>query len=285
MVRGIEGIPVRSILLASVFTVANFAVWAAGEWLALSYAQRTDRVSAARAATVSFAALGVGHVVGLGPISSGAVRLRMYGRNGLGWGGVTRVLLFNGITVGAGLILAIGLLLPFSSDRVLAALGLSRATVLAAAVVAATLAVAYLVVCHLFAKREVKIRDFRLLLPSVRLAAGQLVVGLVAYLLLGATLHACLSGVAAADYPTVMALLAGAELTATISHVPGGWGLLESLFNGFYPGERALAALAMYRIVYFLAPFLLGLAIWAADEAFRRFNLSLGGLAGSGMRT
>jgi len=110
--------------------------------------------------------------------------------------------------------------------------------------------------------------------------AGQPAVGVVAYLPPGATLHACLSGVVRADYPSVLPLHAGAELTATIGHVPGGWGLLESLFSGIFPGQKVVAALAVYRIVYFLSPVLLALAVCAVDEGLRRLHMPVQGLAG-----
>jgi uncharacterized membrane protein YbhN (UPF0104 family) len=50
------------------------------------------------------------------------------------------------------------------------------------------------------------------------------------------------------------------------SHVPGGLGVLESIVLSLLPGASVLAALLMFRVVYFLAPLALGLALLGLSE-------------------
>ena len=50
------------------------------------------------------------------------------------------------------------------------------------------------------------------------------------------------------------------------SHVPGGIGVLESIVLSLLPGASVLAALLMFRVVYYLAPLALGLALLALSE-------------------
>ena len=44
------------------------------------------------------------------------------------------------------------------------------------------------------------------------------------------------------------------------SHVPGGVGVLESIVLSLLPGASVLAALLMFRVIYYLAPLALGLS-------------------------
>jgi uncharacterized membrane protein YbhN (UPF0104 family) len=50
------------------------------------------------------------------------------------------------------------------------------------------------------------------------------------------------------------------------SHVPGGIGVLESIILSLLPGASVLAALLLFRVVYYLVPLALGLTLLALSE-------------------
>jgi uncharacterized membrane protein YbhN (UPF0104 family) len=100
----------------------------------------------------------------------------------------------------------------------------------------------------------------------VRLAAGQVAVGCVNYLCVAACLHQLLGGAAAIGYLDVAAAYVVAHTGMIASHVPGGLGVLESIVLSLLPGASVLAALLMFRVVYFLAPLALGLALLGLSE-------------------
>ncbi len=62
------------------------------------------------------------------------------------------------------------------------------------------------------------------------------------------------------------AVYVGSNATGLIGHVPGGWGVLEFGVSSFLPGTRLMAGLLVFRIVYYLVPFLIGICTLLADE-------------------
>ena len=63
-------------------------------------------------------------------------------------------------------------------------------------------------------------------------------------------------------------------IAGTIVRVPAGLGVIETVFitllGGEIPEERLLAAFLVYRAIYYLAPLLLALVVYARFEAAER---------------
>ena len=59
-----------------------------------------------------------------------------------------------------------------------------------------------------------------------------------------------------------------ANITALISHVPGGLGVIESVVLYLFPQANAVGALIAFRTVYFLMPLCIGGPVFALAELF-----------------
>ncbi len=261
-------IPATSVLLAALFSVGSYICLTAIEYMGIVYATRR-RLGIARVTLVTLAALGIGHSVGLSALSSGAVRYRMYSRNGLNAEAMAKILLFSGLTVVVGLAAVFCLVAVLHPEALGRYLGM-RVGWLALIVIAlsGTLA-AYVGLC---ASRGARLRRglrfgrFRLTLPSASLAAGQIVVGTANYLCIAGALYVCLEPSTTTDYSLVVALIVLSDTAAIVGHVPGGWGVLEYVVSVFLTGPGVIAGLIVFRAAYYLAPLALGIAVLIIDE-------------------
>jgi hypothetical protein len=55
-----------------------------------------------------------------------------------------------------------------------------------------------------------------------------------------------------------------------VSHVPGGLGVLETVVIHLMPQPAVVGALVAFRVLYFLIPFTIGAALFAAYELAQR---------------
>lgn len=267
ILAALRGLSVADLLVATALGAACFVVLAFSERLALAYAGH--RLPFRRAAVTAFAAVGIGHGIGFGPLSSGAVRLRMYGRTGMGLPALGRMLAFLGVTVTMGLAVMAGLALLAQPALVRDTLGWNATEVRAAAVVPLLLPASYLLLCAL-RKEAFRLGPVTLSPPPLRLAGWQVVLGAAYYALVAATLTACLRPFAAVRYPEVATLYVASDTAAMIGHVPGGWGVLEYVLLQALGTPALLAGLIVFRAVFYLAPLLMGAMVFLADEALAR---------------
>ena len=50
-------------------------------------------------------------------------------------------------------------------------------------------------------------------------------------------------------------------------HAPGGLGVLETIMLHLLPGANVLAALVLFRVIYYLLPLCFGVPLFALSEA------------------
>ena len=260
--NSVAAIPKANFALALAFAACSYLCLTLFDFLALHYVGRP--LSYPRAALASFTSLAIGHNVGVAALSSGAVRYRFYTRWGLGTEEIAKLIVFCGVTVGLGLITLAGLcllLLPGTAGKV-AGLGTMASAALGIACLA--LSALYLLLSA-FLRGDVKVRNWRFALPAPRLAAAQIAVGTVNFAFVAACLHQLLSG--EAGYMETTAAYVVGNLTALVSHVPGGLGVLEATIGFLLGGAASIGALIAFRVVYFFIPLPMGLVLLLASEA------------------
>lgn len=266
-------IPPGNFALALAFAAASYICLTLFDFLALRYVGKP--LAYRRAALASFTALSIGHNVGIAALSSGAVRYRFYSRWGLGAEEIAKLIVFCGATVGLGLVSLAGLcliLLPGTAGKV-AGLGTGASMALGAGCIA--VGAAY-VAAAAFLRREVRLRNWRFQLPSAGIAALQVAIGTLNFAFVAACLHQLLGG--NAGYLETTAAYVVGNLTALVSHVPGGLGVLEATLAFLLGGSASIGALIAFRVVYFFIPLPLGLVLLLASEALSGTN------AGAGLR-
>lgn len=265
--NSVAAIPRGRFALALLFTACSYICLTFFDFLALRYVGKP--LSYPRAAMASFTSLAIGHNVGVAALSSGAVRYRFYSRWGLDAQEIAKLIVFCGATVGLGLITLAGLcliLLPSTAGKI-AGLGTAASTALGVACLA--LAAAYLTLAA-FVRGEWKVRNWRFTLPAPRLAVMQVLVGTLNFAFVAACLHQLVNG--GAGYMETTAAYVVGNLTALVSHVPGGLGVLEATIGFLLAGAASIGALIAFRVVYFFIPLPLGLVLLLASEVLLGSN-------------
>ena len=255
---------------AAALTVASYALLTLYDWLGLSYAGR--RLPYARVALTSFTAYVFGYNVGISVLGGAAVRYRLYSGWGLSTLEIGKVVLFGTLTfwlgmAGAG---AVVLLLPAGVPGLV--VGHVWPRLLGVGLLAGL--VGYVVACWRV-RRTVRIRDWELALPGVRLALGQLALAALDLTLAGAVLYVLLP-LGDVPFPRFLGVYLAALAAGLISHVPGGLGVFESVMLVGLPtaagNPHVVAALLAYRAIYYLIPFALGVGVVAGDAVLAHWK-------------
>lgn len=257
----IAAIPRMNMALALAFAVCSYLCLTLFDFLGLRYVGKP--LAYPRAALASFTSLSIGHNVGVAALSSGAVRYRFYARWGLNTEEIAKLIVFCGVTVGLGLITLAGLcllMLPGTAGKIA---GLGTAASMALGLCCLAVSGGYLMLAA-FVRGELKVRSWRFALPTPKLAALQVCVGTVNFAFVAACLHQLLGG--AAGYMATTAAYVVGNLTALVSHVPGGIGVLEAAISFLLGSSASIGALIAFRVVYFFIPLPLGLVSLLASE-------------------
>lgn len=234
-------------------TVLSYLCMTAYDRSSLRYAG--VKLKAATTTMTSFIAFALGNTVGFGALAGGAVRLRLYTAAGLDPAQVTKVIGFNVLSFGIGVVTfgAAGLLWGANSVAHMSGMPAGILQVLAALLL---LAVAgFIVLCT--QRRHIRIWRWHLALPTTGMAFWQLCIAAGDMGFAALTLWVLLPA-GSVSFPTFMAFYMMALALGVISHVPGGLGVFEVVIllaiGSHVPVEEVAGALLLYRIIYFLLP-------------------------------
>jgi uncharacterized membrane protein YbhN (UPF0104 family) len=137
-------------------------------------------------------------------------------------------------------------------------------------------AAAYLLLCAFAPKRHMTIRGHEFDLPSLRMAAVQMGLGGLNWMLMAGVIFTLMPHAQPAPgYGTVLATLALACVVGVATHIPAGLGVLEAVFIALLghrvPESELLGALLAYRAVYFIGPLMAaGLAYAWLESRIKR---------------
>lgn len=258
--------PLRDLVLAALATTASYIVLTGYDLSAMKYAEVQIRRSTVL--LTSFIAYALGNTVGLGVLTGGAVRMRLYSAAGIEATKVAQVIAFNAsaFTFGTAAFGAAGLIWGAAGVAELVHIPAWLLRVVGAIILLAVLAFVALAA----RRREVMIAwRWRLRLPPAKLALQQLLISAVDLLSSATALWLLLPPGAVEPGPFVawysIALVAG-----LLSHVPGGLGVFEAIIllacGDRAPVEQILSALVLYRVIYYLLPLILAAILLAAYE-------------------
>ncbi|KFE69975.1 bifunctional lysylphosphatidylglycerol flippase/synthetase MprF [Hyalangium minutum] len=256
--------------LAMLATAGSYLALTLYDVLALQYVGR--RLPYRRVGRISFTACALGHSIGLSVLGSGSVRLRLYTDQGLSVVEVARIAAFTSATFWTGLLLAGGLCVAVSPEA-LAFLQVSSGTVRAVGVGLLLLVGGYVWVCAL-AHRRAGAPGLRSHLPRPSLAVRQALVSSMDWMMAALVLYLLLPAESGLSLPGVVALFAAAQSLGILSQVPGGLGVFEfvmvTALAPRVPMPAVLGVLVVYRMLYYVLPLVLALALLGNHELSHR---------------
>ena len=137
------------------------------------------------------------------------------------------------------------------------------------------LAIAAYIAWVAIAPRRVRVQGFRLSLPGPLVTIGQMGLGVIDLCAAAGVLYVLLPDHTPIDFPSFAATYVLGCILGIASHAPGGIGVFEATMLKFVPAPSTaslIASLLLFRITYYLAPFVFALALLGADEGLRRWK-------------
>ena len=285
-------LPRESLLLAAVATLATYAVLPAYDALSLRYVGKPLGVR--RTTFASVIAYAFSQSLGLGALTGASIRYRFWSTWGLSRAEVARGVAFGAVTLWLGIASVGGVACLTGTIPPEALGGVVPAAVRALGAMLCAVPLLYLA-WSARGGHERRPEQRRLPVPGsmfpslhrpgLRLAALQVAVGTLDWLLSGTVLYALLAPFGVTLGSTVRVFVLGQAL-GLVSHVPGGLGVFESValvaWRTVVPTHVLIAALVAYRAIYYGAPLVLAAVALVAYELSRRGRsvMSLGRVAG-----
>lgn len=256
--EGFQHLPIMHIIVAVLLTMLNYIVLTGYDWIAVRHLKKELPVTKIMAGAI------VGYAFGnvLGWLLGGnAVRYRLYSTWGFSLLEIIAFVSILSITFWLGLFLLAGV--AFVALPIHLPPDILEMLVLEPHVwgyVFLSCVAGYLLSC-IFIRRPIRFKEYEVALPPFKLSAMQLVVSAGDFLLATTVLYALLPpdviGPDKINFSTVLIAYLTAQICAVISHVPGGYGILESILVTFLVGHTAdvFVAVILFRVIYYFAPF------------------------------
>ena len=258
--------PRTKLLLAAGCAAFAYLMIALYEGVAVRYVKRS--LGVVRPAITALIAFPIGHALGQMLLSASALRFRMYTPLGFSALEVGATVLMCALPYALAFGLLVDLALVFSTDRLASVFGVPAEWLFALGLLglAKDAGYALLVVRR---KAPIRLGGWALNLPTSRMTALQVVVGLIDIGFVASILYMLLPDSAQLEFLPFVAIYLTAILAGSLSHVPAGFGVLESvllLLLPEVPPAQLLAAVLLYRVFYEVIPLVVALALWGAFE-------------------
>src|SRR5213076_1149497 len=267
VVEAIRQTEPRQIALSALFVAAGYFTLTFYDWFAVRAIGRSEvpyRVNALAA----FTSYSIGHNVGASVFTGGAVRYRIYSAWGLNAIDVAKICFLAGLTFWLGNAAVLGLGIAFHPEAAAAIDQLPPwlNRVAAFAIIAAL--VGYVV--WVWAQpRGVGRGPWTVILPGGPLTLLQIGIGIVDLGFCALAMYVLTPDEPNLGFVVVAVIFVSATLLGFASHSPGGLGvfdaaMLVALWQ--YDKEELLAGLLLFRLLYYITPFALSLAILGGRE-------------------
>jgi glycosyltransferase 2 family protein len=268
LVDALEATDWPTLIFAGLFVAAGYFTLTLYDLFALRAIGHSE-IPYRVAALAGFTSYAIGHNVGASVFSGGAVRYRIYSSWGLSVIEVTKICFVAGLTfwLGNATVLGLGILQAPQAARALDQLPLWSNRVLALVMLA--LLGAY--VAWVWVKPRVIGRDgWQVTLPGGPSTLVQIAIGIVDLCCCAAAMYMLLPDEPNLGFVTVAVIFVAATLLGFASHAPGGLGVFDAAMMVAlwqFDKEDLLAGLLLFRLLYYIIPFVLALCVLGIREA------------------
>jgi uncharacterized membrane protein YbhN (UPF0104 family) len=235
------------------------------------------------AAMASFTSYSIGHNIGFTAVSGGAIRYRIYSQFGLGIIDVTKICFLTGLTFWLGNLAVLGIGIGWHPEVSARILHLPTEVMRVIGIASLLMLCAYLAWASR-RPRTIGLGGWRVGLPSGRSTLIQIAIGLADLGCSSFAMYNLLPPSVQGEPLTIMTAFVSATLLGFVSHAPGSLGVFENAMLAALPEvpkEELLAALVVFRLLYFIIPFCLALmtmACWESMLFLRRSRAARAGM-------
>lgn len=209
----------------------------------------------------------------LGALVGGlAFRYRLYMPYRLSGMTISQVIGLSIVTNWSGYVPIAGAVLAWHPPDLPSDWGVSDAVMRGTGILLLAVSAGYLALCWLRGGSPVSWKGSEFELPNLKIAAMQVALSVASWGSIGAIIAWLIPG--DVSWLAVMPVLMISAIAGIWSHVPSGLGVIELVFLALLghrvPQNELLAAILVYRLVYYLAPFAVAIAAYAWLEAAAR---------------
>ncbi len=274
----LEEIPLRSILWAFVFTLVGYISLTGYDYLAMRYVNH--KLQYHRVALAAFIGYAFSNSIGHSYLTGGTVRYRLYSVWGVGGLDIAKVIAFGHVAFYLGMLLLIGQGCIFDPRPVAAETTIPEIWVQAIGVAMLALVTWYFI-WTMRRRLPVRIKMLHFPMPSFGLSMAQLLIATADMILMASVLYVLLPGDKPISFAGFVCVFMIAQVIGLGSQVPGGLGVFETaMLHVLQPQLEApaiLAALLMFRIIFFLIPLLLAVTLLGGYEIRHHHRLIFAG--------
>jgi uncharacterized membrane protein YbhN (UPF0104 family) len=267
LVAALKATNPHDVLISAGFVAAGYFTLTFYDLFALRTIGRHD-VPYRVAALAGYTSYAVGHNVGASVFTGGAVRYRVYSAHGLSAVEVAKICFIAGLTFWLGNATVLGLGIAYAPEAASAIDQLPRWVNRAAACVTLAVLATY-VVWVWRTPRVVGRSNWEVALPHGPLTLLQIAIGIVDLGCCAMAMYMLVPDEPYIGFVALAVIFVSATLLGFASHSPGGLGvfdaaMLVALWQ--YNKEELLAGLLLFRLLYYIVPFALSLAILGGRE-------------------
>jgi uncharacterized membrane protein YbhN (UPF0104 family) len=266
-IEAIRATEVSDILLAAFFVALGYFTLTFYDLFALRTIGRSD-VPYRVAALAAFTSYSIGHNIGASVFTAGAVRYRIYSAYGLSAVEVAKICFIAGLTFWLGNATVLGLGIAYAPQAASAIDQLPPWANRILAIVTLTILAAYLTWVWR-RPRVIGRSQWRITLPSGPSTLLQICIGIVDLSCCALAMYVLVPDEPNIGFVTVAVIFVSATLLGFASHAPGGLGvfdaaMLVALWQ--FDKEDLVAGLLLFRMLYYIIPFVLSLLILGSRE-------------------
>jgi len=267
VVKALRATEPRHIAAAAAFVAAGYFTLTFYDLFALRTIGRS-KIPYRIAALAGFTSYSIGHNIGATVFTGGAVRYRIYSAYGLNAVEVAKICFVAGLTFWLGNATVLGLGIAYHPDAAGLIDQLPPAINRGIAIVILGILASYIGWVW-SAPREIGQREWNVKLPSGPSTLLQIGIGILDLSCCALAMYMLLPSEPNIGFVTLAVVFVAATLLGFASHAPGGLGvfdaaMLVALWQ--FDKEAVLAGLLLFRVLYYLVPFAIALAILGARE-------------------
>ena len=228
-------------------------------------------------ALASFTSYAVSFTLGFPLLTAGAVRLWIYGNKGLSAPKIASLTVIAGLTFWLGMGLVLGFSLAFHANELSKLNNLSPTINLMIGSSLIGIVGAYLTFITV-RPRRMNVQGWKLILPSLRVTLGQIVLGVTDVCASAGVLYVLLPENSGVTFQIFVAAYVFGHILGLASHAPGGAGVFEAtilLALHQTSSSTLFGAIILYRIFYYLIPFVFALFLLGIYEIRKRIKAFL----------
>ena len=273
ILQNLKEISSYQIYLAITLTMISYFIMSVYDVLALRYINHSLPYS--KISLASFIEYAFSNNLGLGMISGGSGRYRLYSIWGLSVLEITKIITFCVLTLWLGFftlggvvflmepqILPAQLKLPFHSVHLLGSIFIAI--------------VAVFVFLNLSIRKPIKIKDWEFSVPSPGILLSQILVASMDWAIAGGVLYVLFPSIPGFSFFRFLCVFLAAQLAGLASQIPGGLGVFETavilLIPPAVPRHELISSLIVFRGIYYILPLVTATFLLGVQEVFQKWE-------------